>query len=360
MKLPSLQKAITQSIDGSPQLTDSVPLPSLKPGTVIVKTVAVALNPTDNKMGAAFPTPGALVGTDFSGTIVAIHHDTKTYFVVGDRVCGAVHGSNPGNPSNGAFAEYVRIRPELLYRVPASGMTMKEAATLGIGLATNIMALWDSSALGLGGFTPESPAPDPGFPVLVYGGSTATGTLAIQLLRLSGLDPIVTCSPRNFELVRSRGASPDSVFDYVDPGLVDSIKKRAGGRLKYAYDCIGDATSAAHCYAALSRLGGRYVCLEKVPDEVLHKRRAVRSKLVIAYEANGEHVPLPEPWGTKADPTKFALAAGCTGMLQRLLDQGLLKTHPVQEVEGGLEGALRGLKLLKSGEVWGKKLVVAL
>lgn len=43
--------------------------------------------------------------------------------------------------------------------------------------------------------------------MLVYGGSTATGTIATQLLELSGYDPIATCSPRNFDLVRSRGAS---------------------------------------------------------------------------------------------------------------------------------------------------------
>ena len=75
----------------------------------------------------------------------------------------------------------------------------------------------------------------------MYGGSTATGTIAIQLLRLSGLDPIRTCSSHNFALVRSRGAG--TVFDYSDPDTPAAIKKHTGGQLKHDLDCISDAQS---------------------------------------------------------------------------------------------------------------------
>ncbi|KUI57981.1 Protein TOXD [Cytospora mali] len=202
--LPISQTAIIQDENGNPKLANGVPLPTLRAGKVMVKTVATALNPSDYKMGAAFPTPGALVGMDFSGTIASIHPRTETDLQVGDRVCGMVHGSYPGDPSNGAFAAYVRVRPELLLRVPRA-LPMEEAATLGVGLMTNLLALWDPSALGLTA-TPESPAAgSSAFPVLVCGGSTATGTLAVQLLRLSGLDPIVTCGPTSWR--RSGGGA---------------------------------------------------------------------------------------------------------------------------------------------------------
>lgn len=352
--LPKSQLAIVQDEHGAPNLSNGIPLPVLKPGTVIVKTVAIALNPSDYKMGANFPTPGAVVGMDFSGIVTAIHPATETDLKVDDRVCGMVQGSNPGDPTNGAFAQYIRARPELLLRVPHP-LLMEQAATLGVGLMTNIMALWDPTALGLEA-TPECPT-EKRFPVLVYGGSTATGTLAIQLLQLSGLDPVVTCSPRNFDLVRGRGSIGE--VDYVRPDVVNEIRRLTGSKLKYALDCITEPASIAHCYAAIGRTGGRYTSLEMVPDE-LRTRRAVRAKVVLAYEALGEDVPLSRGYESRGDPEKFAFAAKFFPMFQRLLDEGTLKAHPVELFGTGLSSILQGLQSLKSGSVSGKKLVVTL
>ncbi|ORY55899.1 zinc-binding dehydrogenase family oxidoreductase [Pseudomassariella vexata] len=357
--LPMSQTALIQDDNGAPRLAVDVPLPSLKAGTVIVKTVAIALNPSDYKMGAAFPTPGAIIGMDFSGIVASIHPDTKTVLHIGDQVCGMVHGSNPSDPTNGAFAEYIRVRPELLLRVPRD-LSMEQAATLGVGLMTNVMALWAGDALALESVpaTPDSPAEKP-FPVLVYGGSTATGTLATQLLRLSGLEPIVTCSPRNFDLVRARGVADGEAVDYMRPDVADEIKKRTHGKLKHAYDCITDPASVAHCYAALGRTGGKYISLEMV-EEKLRTRRVVRHKFVLGYEGLGEDVLLSRGYESSADAEKLALAVKYFAVFQRLLDQGKLKTHPTQKLEGGLSGVLQGLQLLNSGSVSGNKLVVTI
>lgn len=108
------QTAIIQDDNGGPKLFDGVSLPILKAGTVMAKTVAIALNPSDYKMGAAIPTPGALIGMHFSGMVASIHPSTKTDLRIGDPMCGMVAGSNPGDPSNGAFASYIRAQPELL------------------------------------------------------------------------------------------------------------------------------------------------------------------------------------------------------------------------------------------------------
>jgi NADPH:quinone reductase-like Zn-dependent oxidoreductase len=51
--------------------------------------------------------------------------------------------------------------------------------------------------------------------LLVYGGSTATGSLAIQYAIHSGCKVITTCSPRNFPFVKSLGVT--EAFDYKDP-----------------------------------------------------------------------------------------------------------------------------------------------
>jgi NADPH:quinone reductase-like Zn-dependent oxidoreductase len=67
----AFQSAIVQDQRGNPKFVNSQPLPQLVAGTVLVKTAAVALNPSDHKMGLNFPTPGAVVGIDFAGTVVA-------------------------------------------------------------------------------------------------------------------------------------------------------------------------------------------------------------------------------------------------------------------------------------------------
>ena len=351
--IPSSRRAIAQDAHGKPQLVHRIPVPTLLPGTILVQPAVVALNPSDYKMCAAFPTPGAVVGNDFAGTVVAVGNGV-TALAPGDVVCGGIHSSDPDAPENGAFAEYVRVPADFMLR--ATNLDMDQAATLGTALATCTLALWGTDALNLPA-TPENPASTP-LPVLVYGGSTATGTMAIQLLHLAGLAPIATCSPRNFDLVRSFGAT--AVFDFTRPDTAAEIKAHTGGRLKHVLDCISDTQSVECCYASIARVGGRYTSLELVPDELLAKRRAVRGSFVLAFQISGEQTKLPGGYGKPADPGKRELSRRCFAMYQKLLDEGKLRTHPTQLLGGGLEGILAGLALLKSGSVSGRKLIARL
>ncbi|RYP08469.1 hypothetical protein DL764_001895 [Monosporascus ibericus] len=354
--IPSTRRAITEDADGKGKIVN-IPVPDLIPGTVLIKTKAVALNPGDYKIGAAFPAPGAVVGHDFAGTIVAIANGTETDLRPGDMVCGVSNGSDPGTPENGAFASYLRtFAPQVMRLASTSNTSIEQAATLGLALATCTLVFWGADALDLPA-TPEQPA-QTRQPILVYGGSTATGTIAIQLLRLSGFEPIATCSPRNFDLARARGAT--AVFDYADPATPAAIKKHTGDRLKYVLDCISDEHSVDMCYAAMARVGGRYTSLEVVPDELLAKRRAIKASFVMAFEISGYGTHFPGSYAKPADLSKRELGVRFFPMYQRLLSEGKLRTHPTQRLEDGLESVLDGLALLKSGSVSGKKLVVFL
>ena len=154
------------------------PMPSLREGYILVKTAAVALNPTDWKHIDKLATKGALSGCDYSGTVEEVGSGVTKPFKKGDRVFGFVHGGNNSQLEDGAFAEYIVAKAAVQMRLPPN-ISFEEAATLGVGIATVGQGLYLSLKLPL----PSEPAKQP-FPVLIYGGSTATGSLAIQFAKL--------------------------------------------------------------------------------------------------------------------------------------------------------------------------------
>lgn len=90
---PEKQLAIVGREGGGLVLSDSLPLPELEDDMVLIKNVAVALNPVDTKMAAPhLVTPGAVAGHDCAGTVVAIGKNvwTAANIRIGDRVCAAV------------------------------------------------------------------------------------------------------------------------------------------------------------------------------------------------------------------------------------------------------------------------------
>lgn len=179
--LPSHHTAIVGSEDGSLKVAEQVPLPRLENDMILVRNTAVALNPIDGKMVGNLASVGAVAGMDYVGTVVGIGPKVKTASEIqlGDRVCGAVQGMHSLTPSVGAFAQFVGATDIVTLKVPPS-MTVEDAATLGSGVGTIGLALFRS--LDVPGY-PEAPATER-IPILVYGGSTTTGTLAIQLLKL--------------------------------------------------------------------------------------------------------------------------------------------------------------------------------
>lgn len=96
-------------------------------------------------------------------------------------------------PRVGAYAEYVGGTDVGVLKIP-DYMSFEEAATLGTGIGTAGLALFHS--LKIPGW-PTKPASE-AQTVLVWGGSTATGTLVIQLLKLSASHTSPFCRSRSF------------------------------------------------------------------------------------------------------------------------------------------------------------------
>lgn len=216
---PTSQWAVITTAEGKHAVSHNRSVPQCGPTSVLVRVWAVALNPTDHKTPARVKTAGLTSGCDFAGEVVQVGENANEEpsncelprrWTPGDRVFGVVYGSNPGAPDWGAFAEYVEADPVMLCHIP-EGWDWETAASVG-GSVHGSVALClfgdgrlglDASALKLVGknsnkttaavpadSNPESrkrgqlKKEDLRKVVLVYGGSTACGTMALQTLRL--------------------------------------------------------------------------------------------------------------------------------------------------------------------------------
>lgn len=119
-------------------------------------------------------------GCDFCGIVEA--GGDKCKFKPGTRVSGAVFPYKPDEPLSGSFAEWLVADSRLLLNIPPGWDDLQGAALGGVGWSTVCLALSHPEALALEGL-PSKPIEKP-VPVLVYGGASATGTMATQCLKL--------------------------------------------------------------------------------------------------------------------------------------------------------------------------------
>ena len=171
---------------------------------------------------------------------------------------------------------------------------------------------------------------------------------------------IATCSPHNFDHVKSLGA--DAVFDYRSQTCGKDINEYTSNKLMLAYDCIAEKGAPEICYEALSTgttsdpaTWPKYhalLPLEKAP------RTDVHAKFVVAYSAVGEKFRF---LGVDDEiPEDYEYASKFWTVVQALLDRKLIRGQRVELREGGLEGIIDGMEELKEGKVSGAKLVYRL
>jgi NADPH:quinone reductase-like Zn-dependent oxidoreductase len=163
-------------------LVNNRALPKLRDDYMLVKTVAVALNPTDWKHVAGIfsgAPEGGTIGCDYAGIVEKVGKAVTKPFKKGDRIAGCAHGGNPNQVEDGAFAEYIMVKGDVQMKIPDS-LSFEKASTIGLGAATVGQGLYEK-ALGLN--LPTNPVKEK-TDVLIYGGSTATGTLGIQYAKL--------------------------------------------------------------------------------------------------------------------------------------------------------------------------------
>lgn len=136
------------------------------------------MNPTDWKHIDYINTKGALNGADFAGVVVEVGTGYDKDWGVGDRIAGFAHGGNKLELEDGAFAERIAARADIAIRIPDQ-MSFEDASTLGVSTITVGQGLFQLMGLNW----PTEPATNREF-ILIYGGSTSTGTLGVQFLKL--------------------------------------------------------------------------------------------------------------------------------------------------------------------------------
>lgn len=342
-------KAITIN-ENKARVSFDVSIPRVRPTYLLAKVDSIALNPTDWKhISFKLAAPNGISGCDFSGTVVQVGEDVTMSFKTGDRIAGTTHGANFSQPEDGCFAEYAIAKADLLVKILDS-LSFEAAATFPLGVSTVGQGLYQQ-ALKLN--LPTNPTKN-GETVLIYGGSSATGSLGIQFAKLSGYKVLTTCSPRNNDFVKSLGA--DAVYDYKDPSCGKTINKDTNDSLRLIWDTISTDSSAQICSEAFSSdsSGARYGSIAE--REEGFPKQGVEETFTFMYTIFNEPFTSGDE-DIPAVPEDFEFAKEFFGITEKLLAEGKLKTHPEKAGSKGLEGALQGMLDMKNDKVSASKLV---
>ncbi|KAH8702484.1 putative alcohol dehydrogenase [Talaromyces proteolyticus] len=342
-------KAVVYKNPKQATLVSDRPLPKLRDGYILVKTETVALNPTDWKgIHSGGAKEGSVIGVDYAGVVEDIGPNVSKPFQKGDKVAGFVHGCNASNLEDGAFAEYIVAKANLSIKIPDS-LTFEQAATLGCGVTTVGQGLYEKD-YGLGLALPSKPIKEPEV-LLVYGGSTATGTLGIQFAKASGYSVITTCSTKNFDLVKKLGAV--EAFDYKDPDCGKKLNEYTKNALRYAWDCVGTADAAQICAAALTTNSGAHYGTILGPK---FPREDVAYTATLAYRGTGEDFVMYSRELTQ-NGKHAEFQSEWWDIARTLLAAGRIKTHPISLRPNGLAGVIEGLEIMRAGSYSAEKIV---
>ncbi|MQY12737.1 Phthiocerol/phenolphthiocerol synthesis polyketide synthase type I PpsC [Streptomyces sp. RB5] len=204
--------ALTIPAPGGPEalVWAEVPDPVPAPGEVLVDVAASAVNRADilQRQGFYDPPPGSspYPGLEVSGRISALGEGT-TGWEIGQEVCALLTG--------GGYAQKVAVPAGQLLPVP-QGIDLVTAAALPEVTCT----VW-SNVFMIAHLRP-------GETLLIHGGASGIGTMAIQLAKAVGARVAVTAGgPAKLERCRELGA--DILIDYREQDFVAELHKATDG-----------------------------------------------------------------------------------------------------------------------------------
>lgn len=210
--LPAQMTAIAIPVPGGPEalIPETRPVPQPKPGEILVKVAGAGVNRPDvaQRIGNYPPPPGAsdIPGLEIAGEVVALGEGARA-FAIGDKVMALVSG--------GGYAEYCTAHESHALPVPAS-LSLIDAGAIPETLFTVWHNVFERGAL------------QSGETLLVHGGSSGIGTMAIQLAKALGSKVIVTVGSQDkCDACLQLGA--DRAINYRTEDFVAATKAATGG-----------------------------------------------------------------------------------------------------------------------------------
>lgn len=370
MSIPKTMKAVV--IEGDKAvLKDNVPVPKLTGSLVLIKTKAVAGNPTDWKhIKYKIGPQGAIVGCDAAGEIVALGPDVdKSKFAVGDTIYSIVHGSSVKHPGNGAFAEYSALDSKLSFkadltlsgesRIPAGVVkSFEAAATLPVSIDTAGAILHHNFGNELI-WEPAKPQHD--FPILIWGGATGVGQMLIQIAKkINAYSKIIVVASRKHEATLKKYGA-DELFDYHDSDVVKQIKSKYPN-VTYLVDAVSNKETIQQvyrCSADNEPVTILQLTLLSEKDIAEAERKSnVTITGTLLYSATGEEVPFGS-LTLPANPEYRAKSIEFTKFITPKINAGEIYHIPVK-VYRGLESVPQLLDDIEFNRNSGEKLVATL
>jgi len=325
-KLPSQMTVIAISKPGGPEvlLPEKRSVPAPGPGEILIKVEAAGVNRPDvaQRSGSYPPPPGAsdLPGLEVAGEVVVLGEGARKH-KLGDKVMSLVAG--------GGYAQYCIAQDAQAIAVPSS-LTMLEAGATPETLMTVWHNVFERGQLQ-GGET-----------LLIHGGSSGIGTMAIQLAKAFGSKVIVTVGSKDkADACLRLGA--DHAINYKAEDFAAAAKKM---------------TSGSGPNVILDMVGGDYV--ERNYDAAATDGRIVQIALLGGPKATVNLAKLMvkrlhhtgSTLRPRSNADKAVMVAAIEAKVMPLLSEGRIK--PVMDSSFPLAKAADAHRRMESGEHIGK------
>lgn len=232
--MTNMMKAIIAE-DGQPLKVAEVERPAIGDNEVLVKVAAAGLNRADlvQRAGKYPPPPGAspIMGLECSGTVDTVGAKV-TKWKPGDKVCALLAG--------GGYAEYAAIDEGSLLPVPEN-LSLLEAAALPEAMMTVYANIFMRCAFREG----ES--------ILIHGGTSGIGSMAIQMVKAAGAKDIWTTAGTAEKCEAATGFGATRAINYKTEDFEAVV--RDGGGADVTLDMVGGDYVQKNISAA--RVNGR-------------------------------------------------------------------------------------------------------
>lgn len=210
--VPDTMRAIGFAAPGGPEVLrlEEVPVPRPRANQLLIRTAYAGVNRPDvlQRQGLYPPPSGAspILGLEVSGEVVAVGENTPDP-MLGQQVCALVNG--------GGYAEYTLAHARHCLPVP-SRLSLAQAAAIPETLFT----VWHNVF--------ERGWAKPGETLLVHGGTSGIGTMAIMLAKAFELT-VITTAGSDRKCAASRDLGADLAVNYRTQDFVEEVKAFTDG-----------------------------------------------------------------------------------------------------------------------------------